>query len=544
MQQRFSTILIVLACLCFSATLGVFEANAGFFSDNTLVTIGGKKYTDDDFKSWWRFWRKDAESQISSRTLDEFINWQLLRKEAENIGLADTPSFKRQTRIFLQSRTLLMLKNEEINSRINVTDTDVSKRYEQEYLPRWNVIVLYFKDKEQAATAWQQLSNGTVTVEEIQARDSEAPDSVTFTDKWYRPNRVDPGWQTLFEQTGPGKVIDPSAYGNGPRLHYLKEIKGKDEEDFATVKENIRRDLWKEQENAYTIALLDRLREEYQIKVDEDRLAALDINGAADSFSDIPIITSTRQNYSEKEFVAVIGRLMRTRPGILYETSEDIAKLKAETLENVLSQSLTNWGSLDRHYEEKEPFKSEYDFNYGHRLVLALENQIAASPPEITEEQIRQYYQDNIDQYTQPLLFKFYIIDEAQGPIDKLWADVAVGKKFRQGLETMFEKNIEPSETPASHLDPEIKAVLDRLNDGETSPVFTAQGTRVLVHLVERIPEGPLPLEDVQDSIRKDLALQEKIKAYLAYTDKLKKKIDIEIKEQRWKAIVEELGGK
>jgi hypothetical protein len=235
---------------------------------------------------------------------------------------------------------------------------------------------------------------------------------------------------------------------------------------------------------------------------------------------------------------------MRTRPGILYETSEDIAKLKAETLENVLSQSLTNWGSLDRHYEEKEPFKSEYDFNYGHRLVLALENQIAASPPEITEEQIRQYYQDNIDQYTQPLLFKFYIIDEAQGPIDKLWADVAVGKKFRQGLETMFEKNIEPSETPASHLDPEIKAVLDRLNDGETSPVFTAQGTRVLVHLVERIPEGPLPLEDVQDSIRKDLALQEKIKAYLAYTDKLKKKIDIEIKEQRWKAIVEELGGK
>jgi len=384
-----------------------------------------------------------------------------------------------------------------------------------------------------------------LTVEEILDRDPEQDDYASSSDGWRRPKGIDPGWKLLFEKSEPDTVIDPVNYGNGPYLHYVKEVKGSDEEDLSTLREQIRKDLWKEQEGAYTAALLDRLRKEYQIEVDEDRLAALDINAADDTFTDAPIITNTRQNTSEKEFIAVIRRLIKTRPLLSHEdlTGDKLSELKNETLNNIISQALTNWASLDKHYEEKEPFKTEYDFNYGHRLVLALEDQIAASPPDITEEEIKQYYQDNIVQYTQPTMVKFYIIDETQGPIDKLWADVAVGMKFRPALEAISEKNVEPNYTPANHLDPEVRSVLDRLNDGETSRIFTAQGVRVMVHLVEKTPEAPLPLEKVENSIRKSLTLQAKIKAYNVYLDKLKKKVDIKIKEQRWEAILDELGG-
>ncbi len=61
-----------------------------------------------------------------------------------------------------------------------------------------------------------------------------------------------------------------------------------------------------------TQKLLFQLRDKYQVKVDEDRLAALNLaDYASGNFSDAAtVIYTNRQNVSEKEFMAVIGRLM------------------------------------------------------------------------------------------------------------------------------------------------------------------------------------------------------------------------------------------
>jgi parvulin-like peptidyl-prolyl isomerase len=537
-MRRVTSILILLVCL---AVLKAMPAPAFFFDDNTLVSIDGNNYTTDDFKRWWKFYN-DKDRPLPESP-DPYIDWLLLAREAKSMDLAETPGFKRQTRIFLQSRTLFMLKYEEVNSRIEVTDDEIRKRYDERYQPRWLVKYLTFKDKEAAAAAWQELDAGMLTVTELSARDTDQGGPVSSGMSWLRPVGIDQKFTAIFQKLGIGEVADPSLYDNVLDLYYLIDQKEGDEEDFAEWREEIKKTLWKEQEDALTQELLAELRRKYQVKVDEERLAALDITAAYDTFTDAPIITTNHQNFSEKHVMAVIRRLMATRAGVAHAGSNDeLARtLKNETVNNIIAQSLTNWECLDRHYEEKEPFKWEYEFNYNHRLVTALETRLFAEKAKISEEEIKRHYEENISQYTNPTTVRLYIVDETQGPIDQIWADAAMNKNFQQIMEKHFGLHVKAQEAPANHLDPEVRAVVAKLTDGETSQIFKAQGIRVLVHLIERTPEAPVPLERVKDSIHKNLWKDKLNQMVNEYIDTLKSRSDIKVMERQWKAIKKEL---
>jgi len=211
----------------------------------------------------------------------------------------------------------------------------------------------------------------------------------------------------------------------------------------------------------------------------------------------------------------------------------------------MIAQYTTNWAALDRHYEEKEPMKWEYDFNYKYRLLIALESRLFAPEATVSEEEIKQYYQKNITLYTQPTLVKLYIIDETQGPIDQIWAEATVDTSdtsFKQLLNKHFELDLKPIETPANHLDPQVKAVVDMLSEGGTSQIFKAQGSRVMVHLVERIPESPLPLESVREAIHKTVWKEKINRMVKEYVDKLKSVSEIKVHDKQWQKILKELG--
>ncbi len=124
---------------------------------------------------------------------------------------------------------------------------------------------------------------------------------------------------------------------------------------------------------------------------------------------------------------------------MLSPDKEKAAKLKQSTVNDIIAQSVTNWECLDRHYEDKAPFKWEYEFNYQRPVVSGIWGNVFFLPEiKVTEEEIQQHYQDNMERYTQPTVVKFYIVDETQGPIDKIWADVAVGKNFVDEVKKQF----------------------------------------------------------------------------------------------------------
>ncbi len=116
--------------------------------------------------------------------------------------------------------------------------------------------------------------------------------------------------------------------------------------------------------------------------------------------------------------------------------------LKRETVYNVFAQTLTNWESLDRHYEEKEPFKWEYEFDYNDRLALSVQQRIRLEA-QASDDEIKQYYEQNKSRYSVPAQVQLYIIDETQGPIDQVWADFAGGKSVDKVFKRTFRNSPE-----------------------------------------------------------------------------------------------------
>ncbi|MBE0598779.1 MAG: peptidyl-prolyl cis-trans isomerase [Desulfuromonadales bacterium] len=541
-MRRIFPILMLLACT--TTLMPASSAEAWLFgNDDTLVTMDGTSYSNEDFKRWWRFWNDGGDSL--PKTVDPYVDWLLLVREGKRMELAADPSFERQTRVFLQSRTLLMLKYDAVDSQIKITDADLYSRYEKIYTPQWLIERLHFKDEETAAAAWQQLKDGLLTVEQLLVLETETGGPASRQETWLRPSGIDPGWIGIFEKLSVGEIADPEQHKGGVVLYHMKDQKGGDDDDFAKLQEMVRREIWKEQENALTSQLLKDLQAKYEVKVEEERIEALDLNAPEDSFTDAILISTNRQNVTEKDFMIIAHRDMAQRPDAAHASfdAEKARELKSRVVAGIIAQSVTNWESLDRHYEQKEPFKWEYDFNVAHRLTLALTQRLFTPQATVTEAEIRQHFEENLSRYSQPAMVKLYIIDDTQGEVDQLWADVVSRKDFPKAVREKLGRSIPPQEVPANHLDPAIKAVIDKLAAGETSSPFTAQGSRVIVHLISRTPEEPLPMERVAGSIRTKL-IQEKVdQQRQAYLELLKSRSKIKVRDRQWHAVKKELGG-
>lgn len=541
-MRSITPIIIILSWLVF---LSPSPSSATVFSTDTLVDIDGASYSTDDFKRWWNFW-KDEDSNLPDSP-EPYIDFLLLSREAKKIQLDDMPEFKRRTSVFIQARSLPILQYEEIFSQINITDEDVKAHFETQYLPAWLMLRLEFEDEESAMAAWRKLSEGTMTLENLLASDPGQNGFVDSKENLLRPINIDPGWVSILEKLSVGELIDPNEYGKGRVLHFLKEIKGFDEEQFLKIKERLRNKLFKDQQHKLTLNMIHRLRDKYQVNINKERLEALDLNAPDETFTDAPVITSNKQNVSEKQFIAITRKVTGQRPSMAHALAdpEKVFDLKMEIADNIIGQSVTDWESLDRHFEKKEPFKWSYEFNYNYRLVSALESHILLPDvKEPSEEQIKQFYEENSARYTQPEMVKIYIFDETQGPIDKIWADVTIGQNFEQAVKAALDKELSPEEVPANHLDPEVKKVVKRLIDGETSQIFTAQGTRVMVHLVKRTPKAMLPLDRVKKTIQEIFRKKEMSRVRDSYLDTIKSFSKINIQMSNWEKIQNELGEK
>ncbi len=540
-MRRFISILMLIAC---TAILPVSPAFAWFFgSDDTLVTIDGTRYTGEDFKRWWKFW--NDEGLELPKNPDLYIDWLLLAREGERMELASDPAFQRQTRIFLQSRTLLMLKYDAVDSRIKINDADLWSRYEEQYSPRWLVERLVFDDEQGAAAAWRELSENGVTLQDLLTRDAEAGGPLSRHENWVRPNGIDAGWTAILKKMNVGEVVDPSEHEGGVVLYHLKEREFADQLDFTRFRAQIRRELWKEQENNLTLQLLWDLRKKYDVKIDGERIEALDLNAPDDAFTDDVVISTSRQDVSEWDFIVMARRDMALRPDAAHAVFDEkkAREVKARVVDGIIAQSLTNWEALDRRYEEREPFKWEYDFHVRHRLTTAVEQRLFASEATVSDDEVKRYYEEHLSRFTQPAIVRLYIIDDTQGPVERVWSDVVVRKDFPRAVREHFGRSVQPQEVPLDHLDPDVKSAVEKLAVGETSQPFTAQGSRVLVHLLARTPAEPLPFDRVSGSIRTRLTEQKIDQQRKAYLDLLKSRSKIEVRDRRWQSVKRELGG-
>lgn len=536
-MRRFTPILILPLLMTF---LSISPAVAGWWGDDTLVTIDGTRHTTEDFKRWWGFY--NDSNMTLPKTPDIYIDWLLLAREGKRMKLDEDPSFRHKTEVFLKVRSLLMLQQEEVNGKIKITDAALRKRYEKMYTPMWLLERLQFPDEKSAQTARQQLMDGTVTLDELIKRPADQGGPTVSREDWRRPVGIDPGWADLFRKLDVGETTKPRKDLGVYSFYYLKKKEDGSDADFAKVRSTIKDALWSEQAGSLTAALIFRLREKFNVRVDEKRLADLKLDLPADSYGDEPIITTNHGDVSEKRFMAILRQDQQLRKPGEHEKI-DVDQVKNRVLNGIIQQNITDWEALDRHYEKREPFKWAYQFNIKHRLTTAVQNRLFAPELTVSEQEIKDYYAKNISSYTQPEMVNLVLLQDKDGDVDRVWREVATGKDFFKTAKEETKQPVTAQPMPYPHLDPKVQKIIDGLAKGETSRPFTMLDQRFLVHLVSRTPAQPVPFEKVSQNIRTTLFQQKVAEQRKKYLDLLKSKSEIKVNESNWQEVQKELGG-
>ena len=133
------------------------------FGSGKLATINGVSYTEDDFRHWWEVHR-NSEAQVPT-DLEEFINWKLMVQEAVTMELDSDPALEQRLETYYNARTRMLLKYDAVDSKMEISDADVRKRYQDEYTPIYHLDLLYF-DGIKAKTEAKKLKSGKIRIYE------------------------------------------------------------------------------------------------------------------------------------------------------------------------------------------------------------------------------------------------------------------------------------------------------------------------------------------------------------------------------------------
>lgn len=191
---------------------------------------------------------------------------------------------------------------------------------------------------------------------------------------------------------------------------------------------------------------------------------------------------------------------------------------------------------------------------YRHNMLLQRAVQSEIKPTEITEEELRQRYEANKEQYRVPAKVELEqvflpVADDGSNRGQVLRTAQGLVERVRGGADLRAEATLAGAEIqelgsiPETDLRMELQQILAPLADnGLSDPLETAGGIQV-VRLVRRIPAGYQPFEEVEESIRRQLsqgAYQDQTKGMV---ERLKGEYLVEVHEDRLDRIIVELGG-
>ncbi len=506
--------------------------------DSTLVTIDGRHYSGDDFRVWWQNLRE--KDMVLPETPKPFVDWLLMFREAERMQLYQDPAYRKKVLTFLKARTLMLLKDEEVDSRISISDQDLWARYRRDFIPVSQVNLLFFSSREAAEDLWQQVGNQPVDEEHFKNLASGRAGLLSIRTQTFRPGFIDPGWRKILEGLKQGGLSKPMAWKKGYVVLRLQDRTGGNADDFSLVRRQIRQALWKERQTELTIRLLQDLRRKYAVQIDQDRLQQLDITRPDAPFSRVPIVTTSHGLVTEKEFMRQIRSMQRFRRQNGF-SADNSAAFKQRVVNGIIDQTLTSWEAQARHYEKKQPFKDVYTYYCRHRMIKALEKRVFLPRAEVGQEEIKDYYQQHPREFTLPEIVRMVIAEGSEQEMHALWTEVAMGGDFRQLAGKRLGHEPPVREIPVDHLQKQVYAVVSRLSKGELSPVFTVDGHVTLVLLVERRPARIRPLGEVSGRIGEKLQQQRLAALRKEFLKKLREQSSIQVDDDLWQQLKKEM---
>ncbi|MEW6426593.1 MAG: peptidyl-prolyl cis-trans isomerase [Thermodesulfobacteriota bacterium] len=502
-------------------------AKANAEAGDVVIRLDDGGYTAADIASWWNYFREPGMEVPASA--DPYIDWLLLAREANSMQLYELESYRRKLETFLKVRAFLLLKQEEIDSRIDVREEDIRAVYEQEYLPRYQGTFFFFRDPEAARAAMVSVCGHD--------RDAGVPDTSSLAKKpmLLRPARVSAQVRAMLQTLSPGQCSPLEAEEGHAGFFLLETIDGFDPEDFASQHAAIQRKAYKAREQSLTEALLAKLRSKFHAALDQEAIAALDPGDDPGGIGESVLAAGDVITLSASQ----VGQALAGDPLYARADREKRREMFLAAATNIFNQELLFAEARSRNYQERSPLREEYAFYRNHRLIKELERKLFQELPAVSQQEIIQYYDDNKkSEFRVPAVVEYRAAATDRDTAAKLHIACDLqGRDFRQTVEKFTARLPEEKKLPFDHLPPPVKTALEGLSPGEVSkPVKDGDGFFVL-QLVTTHPSRTLPLEECRAAIEEQLTNLRRNQAVQETTARLRRLSRIHVDTDKWRDI-------
>lgn len=511
-----------------------------FDSDAPLLKINDAKFDEADYRDWWREWR-DPESRVHE-DMTIFIEWQLEVYEAQSMELFENRSYKRKVEIFLKSRSLMLLRQEEVDGRmIKPEPGELRAQYDSELQPIIDLRIIQIADKEIAdkilelCRSGEKLDTATVAAgianPKILTRDQGRPKIVSSFFKPLFADSVKAGqFQLLQGVNGVWLLIEVVAKTAGS------------DADFANYEADLRQKFLRDQEPGLNKRLIDSLRDKYKPVIDEEVLATIDSLKPGDPGLQDTALTIGEVKVPAWQIVRLLRdeqKMFRDRQG---QPTMERDKIKEKIIANIETQTMVSIEARNRHYELKPPFKATYDFYCQHRLIKELENLVIRPQTEISDADLKAEYEKMTAQFSQPDVVEVAWVqldDERLSHL--LTSELKKGRDFFKVMEPYFPQGVEYKKTGEDKLQSEVREIVATLAQGETSPPVVKGENTFFVKLFRRFVDQHLPFSEVEEMLSLRLKEEKFVQTRNQYLATLKERSQIKVKKSRWRKLRNEL---
>lgn len=533
--------LILVCLLLFSPLFITSQSSATVKATDNLLQIGGRSYSVGDFKNWWERFRDDKSQKIDG--IDTYIEWLLFLDEAKKMELDSLPEYRRKVDVFIKSRTLMLYKNEAIDSKIKLSDSFLYEIYLKDYVPR-RLVSLIECNNFASAKKISDYAINDLNITTINSFVDQFPDDyVVHSSQWLRPLITPENWKKVLDNSKENSLSAPFLLDNERAgVLFVEQVNLATDTDFSSKKDTIFMRSRKKISQELTEKLLISLKKKYNVTVHQTLIDGVDLfDPDPTSLNDV-VISSDNSNVKVHY---LIEQCMRNKLFLKMKNREDpnIQKdVKDQMVDAMIANSLVSWEAAEQKYEEKEPFKDELLFHKQYSLFKAMENHIY-SEVFVTQDQVNSFYTENQQSFTQQESVNIFMFRGEPDAIFKVWTKTLVGDDLLGNAAKfgVLTEMTPQTVIPLGHLQSESIKVLESLNEGDVSSPYRENDFTKLLKLVTRNKSTVEPLEKVQDGIIKMLLAQAKETKRRKYLEGLKGKNDIIINNTNWQAMLTEM---
>lgn len=516
-----------------------FVANAYAWGDKSLVKINDMNFSKEDFKQWWANWKEDKSSFPND--LNSFIEWHLLVEEAKKMEFDTLPSYKKKLETFLRVRGIFLLKNEEIDTKIKITDNEILNYFHQKYNPIWNVTICSFNEESIANNSYDLINKNGFDNYINDYTTSSVKNKIAFENKKYSP--ISFRWNDILlskiVNMKEGDIAQPFLYEGKYLIIKLISIEKRSDELIESHKDKIIKDIRKLKQAELTKILLDNLKLKYKINVDRNLMQNSDFVNISSEMLNSIFITSTNGNILYSNFV---NNVIKESKSNKLTNSKEIDNLKEAILNGMLFDLLIAWEIIDRHYENKSPLSNSYEFYKKNRLVVEFNKEVFEKRIKTNEDDLINYYNNHLDEFTKPDKISLSIINVDPELAGKIFNEIKEGKDFFEVVRKYQHSDSPIQQIMMNDLEPDIKRIVNKLSSGEVSEPELLNNRYVIIKLINKLPPNIIPFEQVTPNIADKLYQQKMNIVKSEYMAKIKSQSKIYINNDIWNDLRKEFG--